>query len=170
MQRSSDGQPYRLSGDAMDALMVYEWPGNVRELERVIERAITLAHSHVIDVADLPEAVTGRYLQAFVPSECGDDSMRAWGSRYARHILRQAGGNKREACRILRISYHTLCAFLAYAGPRRDTKRSRRASPRAKSAVDMSALGMTTPYEPRRQERARPASVLHEGPAARLDT
>jgi transcriptional regulator with PAS, ATPase and Fis domain len=170
LQRSSDGQPYRLSGDAMDALMVYEWPGNVRELERVIERAITLAQSHVIDVSDLPEAVTGRYLQAFVPSECGDDSMRGWGSRYARHILRQAGGNKREACRILGISYHTLCAFLAYTGPRRDAKRSRRPSSRTTSAVDMSTVEMAPPYEPRREERVRPASVLHEGPATRLDT
>ena len=170
LQRSSSGQPYRLSANAMEALMVYEWPGNVRELERVIERAITLAQSHVIDVADLPEAVTGRYRDAFVPSECGDDSMRAWGSRYARFILRQAGGNKREACRILGISYHTLCAFLAYAGPRRDLGRVRGSSPGAKPSAAIATAGITTAYEPSRPEGRRSAMVLHEGPAARLDT
>jgi transcriptional regulator with PAS, ATPase and Fis domain len=170
LQRSSDGQPYRLSANAMEALMVYEWPGNVRELERVIERAITLAHSHVIDVADLPEAVTGRYREAFVPSDCGDDSMRAWGSRYARYILRQAGGNKREACRVLGISYHTLCAFLAYEGPRRRLGRRRVPSSAPKPPADVAAAAATPSYEPRRPESGRPSMVLHEGPAARLDT
>jgi transcriptional regulator with PAS, ATPase and Fis domain len=170
LQRSSGGQPYRLSGNAVEALMAYDWPGNVRELERVIERAITLAHSHVIDIADLPEAVTHRYREAFVPSECGDNSMRAWGSRYARYVLRQAGGNKREACRILGISYHTLCAFLAYAGPRQDLGRTRRAPLDAQSPDTASPAGISTPYEPGRSEDGRVAMVLHEGPAARLDT
>ena len=169
LQRSSGGQPYRLSGNALEAMMVYDWPGNVRELERVIERAITLAQSHVIDVADLPDAVTGRYRDAFVPSECGDDSMRAWGSRYARYVLRQAGGNKREACRILGISYHTLCAFLAYAGPRRDLRRSR-PSPAIVKPPAMTNGGEPATYEPPRSEDGRPAMVLHDRPAARLDT
>ena len=40
--------------------------------------------------------------------------MRAWGSRYARLVLERCGGNKREACRVLGISYHTLQAYLEY--------------------------------------------------------
>jgi hypothetical protein len=40
--------------------------------------------------------------------------MRAWGSRYARLVLERVGGNKREACRRLCISYHTLNAYLDY--------------------------------------------------------
>ena len=163
LQRSSGGQPYRLSGDAMDALMVYEWPGNVRELERVIERAITLAQSHVIDVADLPEVVTGRYREAFVPSECGDDSMRAWGSRYARYILRQAGGNKREACRILGISYHTLCAFLAYAGPRRDLRRGTRHVVEREAAAAISERGSRPPTNPAGRKADGPRSCSTKG-------
>ncbi len=136
LQRSSDGQPYRLSGDALEALMVYEWPGNVRELERVLERAITLAQSHLILVSDLPDVVAGRYRDAFVPSDCGDNSMRGWGSRYARHVLRQTGGNKREACRVLDISYHTLCAYLAYTGPRRRPDASTTVSPSCDGVAD----------------------------------
>jgi transcriptional regulator with PAS, ATPase and Fis domain len=170
LQRSGDGQPYRLSGDAMEALMVYEWPGNVRELERVIERAITLTQSNLIQVADLPEVVTGRYREAFVPSESGDDTMRAWGSRYARYILRQAGGNKREACRVLDISYHTLCAYLAYAGPRRDRARTGTISTAGASSAAVTGAGSPTPYDQCRPDALRTANVLHEGPAARLDT
>ena len=169
LQRSAAGQPYRLAGDAMEALMVYEWPGNVRELERVIERAITLAQSNVIEVTDLPDVVTGRFREAFVPSESGDDSMRAWASRYARYILRQTGGNKREACRVLHISYHTLCAYLAYAGPR-DRTRTRGTAAVTKEATAVPGTGNSSAYEPCRPDGARNATVLHERPVAGLDT
>src|SRR2546425_12685158 len=35
---------------ALEALMMYDWPGNVRELEHVIEGAIILSSTEVIDV------------------------------------------------------------------------------------------------------------------------
>jgi hypothetical protein len=41
--------------------------------------------------------------------------MRAWGSRYARLVFERCGHNKRRACRVLEISYHTLQAYLRYA-------------------------------------------------------
>jgi DNA-binding NtrC family response regulator len=44
---------------ALDALMTYGWPGNVRELLNVIERARLFARGGFIDVADLPEHITG---------------------------------------------------------------------------------------------------------------
>jgi len=169
LQRSADGQPYRLSPDAMESLMVYEWPGNVRELERVIERAITLAPSHVIHVPDLPDAVTGRYRDAFRPSDGGDDTMRAWGSRYARFVLRQANGNKREACRALGISYHTLCAYLAYKGPRSVRPGSTRQQVPSTPSTLQTPTAAKRP-EPYRVSPARPARMLHEGPPPILDT
>ncbi|HTU99883.1 MAG TPA: sigma-54 dependent transcriptional regulator [Luteitalea sp.] len=124
LQRSSDGQSYRIAPTALEALMVYEWPGNVRELERVLERAITLAGGEAIQIDDLPSDVTGRYREAFAAVDEHDDTMRAWGSRHARMVLRRTNGNKREACRILDISYHTLQAYLAYKGPRGDAGRT----------------------------------------------
>ena len=39
----------------------YDWPGNVRELERLIERAVALAESDVIELDDLPPTVRGDY-------------------------------------------------------------------------------------------------------------
>jgi hypothetical protein len=42
------------------------------------------------------------------------DSMRAWGSRYARLVFERCGRNKRVACRALGISYHTLQSYLRY--------------------------------------------------------
>ena len=40
--------------------------------------------------------------------------MRAWGSRYARIVVDRCQGNKRKACRVLGISYHTLQSYLKY--------------------------------------------------------
>ena len=99
---------------AVDALMAYDWPGNVRELERMLEGALATAESRQIRVDDLPVSLRGDYAAHLVPAVQGGDSMRAWGSRYARLVLERHSGNKRQACRALDISYHTLNAYLKY--------------------------------------------------------
>ena len=58
-----------------------------------------------------------------MPSVQAGDSMRAWGSRYARLVLEKSERNKRQACDVLDISYHTLNAYLNYQ------PRDRRLSP-----------------------------------------
>jgi transcriptional regulator with PAS, ATPase and Fis domain len=99
---------------ALDALRLYDWPGNVRELERLMERAITLVASNRIELDDLPPHVCGRYGEVLGPSIAASESMRAWGSRYARLIFERCNHNKRAAARYLDISYHTLEAYLGY--------------------------------------------------------
>ncbi len=111
---------------AMDALASHDWPGNVRELRRVIEHVLAFSGAGRIRVQDLPAAITGEYVRNLQPSLLRDDSMRAWGSRYARIVLDRCGNNKREACRVLGISYHTLQSYLRYAGT--TTARSMRTS------------------------------------------
>ncbi len=56
MGRDIDG----LSPQAMRRLRAYHWPGNIRELENVIERALILAESSLLDIDPemLPLAVT----------------------------------------------------------------------------------------------------------------
>jgi DNA-binding NtrC family response regulator len=104
----------RLSAGASDALMTYDWPGNVRELERLMERAVALVDADVIELDDLPPALRGDYAIALGPSLRRNDSLRAWASRYARLVLNRCEGNKREACRVLDISYHTLQSYLRF--------------------------------------------------------
>jgi two-component system, NtrC family, response regulator HydG len=43
--------------EAMQMLMRHRWPGNVRELEHAIERAVIVATTREIQVADLPSTV-----------------------------------------------------------------------------------------------------------------
>ena len=114
LERYRSTRPLTLSASATDALMTYDWPGNVRELERLMERAVTLAESDVIELDDLPPAIRGDYAAALGPSVRRNDSLRAWASRYARLVLYRCQGNKREACRALDISYHTLQSYLRF--------------------------------------------------------
>ncbi len=43
---------------AMEFLERFDWPGNVRELENVIERAVALESSDMVQIKSLPESVT----------------------------------------------------------------------------------------------------------------
>ena len=99
---------------AADALMTYSWPGNVRELERMIEGAIATSESGRIGLDDLPIALRGPYGEILMPSVQANETMRTWGSRYARLVLEKCDRNKRQACEALGISYHTLNAYLNY--------------------------------------------------------
>ena len=131
---------YTMTAAAVDALMAYDWPGNVRELERMIEGAVAIAESRQIRLDDLPASLRGDYAEILMPSAQEDHSMRAWGSRYARLVLERAGGNKREACRRLSISYHTLNAYLAYQSAPRLLSDRARAAPLAMAAPNASPV------------------------------
>jgi two-component system, NtrC family, response regulator HydG len=113
LERHRATRTLRMSDTAAMAMMAYDWPGNVRELERIVERAVTLADTDVLEVDDLPATVRGDYGSALA-SVRRNDSLRAWASRYARLVLRRCAGNKRETCRVLDITYHTLQSHLRF--------------------------------------------------------
>ncbi len=43
-----------VSPEALQRLRTYHWPGNIRELQHVLERAVILATSDILEVSDLP--------------------------------------------------------------------------------------------------------------------
>ena len=104
----------RLTDSAVDALLAHDWPGNVRELQRVVERALTRTTGEAIGLDDLPPSLTREYAEVLEPSVSRTDTMRAWGSRYARLVLERCDRNKRQACEVLGISYHTLQSYLRH--------------------------------------------------------
>jgi DNA-binding NtrC family response regulator len=114
LDRHRSTRPLRLSTGAADALVAYSWPGNVRELERLIERAVALTETDTIALDDLPPVVRGEGAVALGQALENRDTMEMWMGRYARLVLEQASGNKRQACRVLDISYHTLNTYLRY--------------------------------------------------------
>ncbi|TGK01592.1 GAF domain-containing protein [Leptospira langatensis] len=50
-----------ITREAHKLLMSYTWPGNVRELENVIERAVVLSQSEMLDIQDFSD-ISGRIL------------------------------------------------------------------------------------------------------------
>jgi DNA-binding NtrC family response regulator len=135
LARHRDTRDLTLSASADDALRVYDWPGNVRELERFIEHIVALTESDQIALDDLPPHVRGECTEILSPSLAASHSMRAWGSRYARLVFERCGQNKRRACELLDISYHTLEAYLRYAEGR-PTRATRRLPAWVQSASD----------------------------------
>jgi DNA-binding NtrC family response regulator len=117
LERHAVVRRLRFSDSAMDALRNYEWPGNVRELERLVERSVALAEHDTIELDDLPSPVRGDYASAILPSIARNETLREWARRYARLVLERCNGNKRQACRALGISYHTLQAHVRTPWP-----------------------------------------------------
>jgi DNA-binding NtrC family response regulator len=106
-----------VSADATEALMAYRWPGNVRQLARVLEYMVALASSPEIVAADLPPDIQAGYSDVIASTRAfdaaaGAETLRAWSGRYVRLVLDRCDGNKRRACEVLDISYHTLKGYL----------------------------------------------------------
>jgi two-component system, NtrC family, response regulator HydG len=112
LERHRHTRHLTLSAVALQALRAYDWPGNVRQLERLMERAVALTTGEVIELEDLPPIVGGDYGAILLPSFKRNETLRAWACRYARLMLDRCQGNKREAARVLGISYHTLTTYL----------------------------------------------------------
>jgi len=104
---SADRPVTSVTEEAMGRLLRYDWPGNVRELENVLERAMVLGSGQVIKLTDLPtnlqhgiceRRADGNELLPLLELERGA-ILRA---------VRETGGDKRAAARLLGIGKTTL--------------------------------------------------------------
>ena len=67
-----------ISANALDHLMCYDWPGNIRELHNVLEKAVILAKSQVLDVRDLGLEPTTAAIQDSKKSISTELSLEQW--------------------------------------------------------------------------------------------
>jgi DNA-binding NtrC family response regulator len=119
-----------VSEEAMARLTAYGWPGNVRELLHVIERAAVMCSTEVIDVPDLPPALTstparpGGVLASFegVPLR---EALATLEKHLVERALEKSGGNRAEAARLLGIARPQLYTKMEDHGLA-DPKRPRR--------------------------------------------
>jgi len=117
LDRYRRGRELSLSRPALEALVAYDWPGNVRQLGRVLERLIALSAGSLILLSDLPDEISKEFESLVVTPGARGETLRAWSSRYVRLVLDRCEGNKRRACELLDISYHTLQSYLEYESP-----------------------------------------------------
>jgi DNA-binding NtrC family response regulator len=103
----TSGQLQTISEDAMARLIAYDWPGNVRELENAVERAVALGSGSILHTGDLPSNL--QYAAADrMPASDELLPLDELERRAILRALREAGGDKLAAARLLGIGKTTL--------------------------------------------------------------
>lgn len=100
--------PKRFSPEAMQILISLPWDGNVRELENVVERAVVLSRTEVIQKEDLPQ-VESLNAEAFMSQAVEElPTLEDMERRYIKFVMDKTGGRKEKAAHILGINRRTL--------------------------------------------------------------
>ncbi len=120
--RTNGLEPKELSQATLQTLMEYAWPGNVRQLQNAIERAVVMSTREPEITPDaLPSEVVEQAASPVQPrlSSLASPETPAEGINFASTMsqverdliltyLKRAGGNKRQAARMLSLSRTTL--------------------------------------------------------------
>ncbi len=96
---------WKVSDGAMQRIINHDWPGNIRELQNAITRAIVLTKSDVMDETMIPDPIPKQNIAI------EDNWRRTLEDLEMEHILKvlkNTGGNRAEAAKILGISKPTL--------------------------------------------------------------
>ncbi len=105
-------------------LWSYDWPGNVRELENLVERMAILCDGPVIDVGIFPPNMVSRPRPpiADVSASLSNGGVnlpalvRELEGRLINEALKQTGGNKQAAAKLLGLKRTTFAAKLRRCG------------------------------------------------------
>ena len=100
-----------ISADALAVLTDYQFPGNVRELGNIIERAVIVSSGSRLELENLPEPI--RASVAVKRLQLEPRTLAEVEAEYVEQVLRNCGGNKTEAARVLGISRKNLYEKLA---------------------------------------------------------
>ncbi len=97
-------------GSALEALKSYSWPGNVRELENTIERCVVLSKAQTIQEADLPLVVRNETAGGSntVMTFAVGTPLETIEMQVIEETLRQTGGDKKLAAKLLGIATRTI--------------------------------------------------------------
>jgi DNA-binding NtrC family response regulator len=124
IRERTPGREIAISRAAMVALWSYDWPGNVRELENMVERLAIMCEGALVDSSILPANLVAsvRPLAPAVGVRLGDGAVnlnrlvRELEGRLINDALKQTGGNKQAAARLLGLKRTTFSAKLRRCG------------------------------------------------------
>ena len=125
--RTMGRQGLKLSAQSNHALQSYPWPGNVRELENAMQRALLLSDGDLIEPNDIELHGSAPSLVASAPvgnlsaggtplayssdtesTTSGAQDMDSIEREHILKVLKQVGGNRKEAVNILGLSERAL--------------------------------------------------------------
>ena len=95
--------PLSISKKALKTLQMHNWPGNVRELENVMARAMVMCNADKIE-EDCIVLDGSLNKLAGSPPALSNIELKAAIKEHVRKVLNLAGGNRREAKRLLNVS------------------------------------------------------------------
>jgi Nif-specific regulatory protein len=94
----------RVSERAADMLMNFDWPGNVSQLRKTVERAVALTTGHVIHHHHLPAEIQRVGPAEAAPPAGLSEALDAYEKELLEDALRQTGGVRSRAARLLMTS------------------------------------------------------------------
>lgn len=97
-----------ITPDALAVLMAHPWPGNVRELENVIERAMVLSRSEMIEKNAVMDGALEEAKSNIEQLFADRPPLEKLEERYIKLILSEVNNSKDEAAKILGVSRRTL--------------------------------------------------------------
>ena len=101
-----------ITPEAMEKFLTYTWPGNVRELENVIQRGVVMAENGSLGLEQLPSYLIGDVSKGSIYHYFAGFSLKKAQKIIEKEmitkVLKQTGGNKMQASRLLEISYPSL--------------------------------------------------------------
>jgi len=89
-----------VSEDALHMLMTYDWPGNVRELEHIIERAVVMSQSSVLQAKDLNLPFSANSTERESLKQAKAREIARFERNYLRSLLSLCEGNITRAAQI----------------------------------------------------------------------
>jgi transcriptional regulator with GAF, ATPase, and Fis domain len=104
----NDRRPMGFRSEVMEALKSYYWPGNIRELQNVVERAVALCVSNMVEFEDLPDEIRRHSPEDDKIVLPVGSSMNEIERQAILQTLRKTGGDKELAARLLGIGLATL--------------------------------------------------------------
>jgi two-component system response regulator AtoC len=101
-------------------LLKYPWPGNVRELENTIERAMVLSDGPQVLAEHLPpeliQSIRGNPTDSMFKGLSLNNAQRVLEKNLITEALRETGGNRTQAARLLEISHPSLLSKIKAYG------------------------------------------------------
>jgi len=112
--KESGRGPVAIGPELLDALMAYDWPGNVRELENAIQYGLVKCRGDNLLKKHFPPNIFTDSPPDYRASK--KSRKRKLDLDGVREALRESGGNKSAAARILGVGRATLYRFLVDSG------------------------------------------------------